>query len=181
MALNIQLTHSELQTRFNLERWQEILCDPQLQDLPYRIETDRNGKILMSPPPAPFHGSLQIHIGSLLRSQMNRGQVMSECPVSTSDGVKAIDVAWISRERSLQIHDVTCLLTAPEICVEIISPGNTSREIHEKRALYFEAGAEEVWICDQTGSIQFYLHGHPETQTNSQICPSFPSKIDVWR
>jgi Uma2 family endonuclease len=32
---------------------------------------------------------------------------------------------------------------------EILSPSNTAGEIDEKIALYFEAGAREVWICEQ--------------------------------
>jgi hypothetical protein len=33
--------------------------------LPYRVETDRHGHILMSPPPAPAHGKKQNRIGTL--------------------------------------------------------------------------------------------------------------------
>ena len=47
------------------------------------------------------------------------------------------------------------LTSAPEICVEILSPSNTQPEINEKRALYFDAGATEVWICNLNGSMSF--------------------------
>jgi hypothetical protein len=33
------------QTKFNLERWTEIVADPVLAKLPNRIETDRHGLI----------------------------------------------------------------------------------------------------------------------------------------
>jgi len=55
MSLRIQLQRSENQTAFNLKRWRELLADPELGRLPYRVETDRHGHILMSPPPAPAH------------------------------------------------------------------------------------------------------------------------------
>jgi hypothetical protein len=51
MPLTIQLHPSESQTAFNLKRWRQLLADPELARLPFRVETDRHGHILMSPPP----------------------------------------------------------------------------------------------------------------------------------
>ena len=59
MPLTIQLHPSENQTAFNLKRWRQLLVDPELARFPYRVETDRHGHILMSPPPAPAHGKKQ--------------------------------------------------------------------------------------------------------------------------
>jgi hypothetical protein len=56
MSLSIELQGSAEQTAFNLKRWAEVLADPELAPLPHRIETDRHGRISMSPPPAPAHG-----------------------------------------------------------------------------------------------------------------------------
>jgi hypothetical protein len=64
MPLTIQLHPSESQTAFNLKRWQQLLADPELARLPFRVETDRHGHILMSPPPAPAHGKKQNRIGT---------------------------------------------------------------------------------------------------------------------
>jgi hypothetical protein len=99
MPLTIQLHHSERQTALNLKRWSELLADPDLAHLPHRIETDRHGHILMSPPPAPAHGDQQSEIVYLLKTLLPQGRVVTECPLSTSDGVKAIDVAWLTAER----------------------------------------------------------------------------------
>ena len=79
MPLTIQLQSSKRQTAFNLNRWLEILKDPDLVRLPHRIETDRHGHILMSPPPAPAHGNQQNEIGFLLRTLLPRGLVVTEC------------------------------------------------------------------------------------------------------
>src|SRR5271165_2814531 len=65
MPLTIQLHPSQRQTAFNLERWREVLGDRDLARLPHRIETDRHGHILMSPPPAPSHGVKQAKIATL--------------------------------------------------------------------------------------------------------------------
>jgi Uma2 family endonuclease len=65
---------------------------------------------------------------------------------------------------------------APELCIEILSPSNSASEINEKRALYFDAGAAEVWVCNLDGSITFFVS--PDHQiTASSICPAFPGRI----
>jgi len=102
---------------------------------------------------------------------------MPECPLSTSDGVKAIDVAWLSTTREEHVEKPVLLRRAPEICVEIISPSNTDSEIKEKQTLYFEAGAQEVWTCGLDGTMRFYVANGGEVDT-SLLCPDFPRKID---
>jgi hypothetical protein len=86
------------QAALNLKRWAEVLADPELARLPHRIETDGHGHILMSPPPAPKHG--QSEVAHLLRSFFPTGRVVTECPLATSDGVKALDVAWLQPGRA---------------------------------------------------------------------------------
>lgn len=39
-------------------------------------------------------------------------------------------------------------LGAPDLVVEILSPGNSSREMRTKKDLYAEAGVREYWIVD---------------------------------
>src|SRR6185295_15930408 len=95
-ALTIELPSQQDQADFNLRRWTELLADPELAKFEGRIETDRHGHIIMSPPPAPSHGSFQSEIVHLLRTFLSAGQVLAECPISTADGVKAADVAWAS-------------------------------------------------------------------------------------
>ena len=116
MPITIELPDLDSQTQFNLARWAEILGDPTLARLPYRIETDQHGHILMSPPPAPIHGRCQAHIAGLLRQLLPGGIAFSECPLSTAGGVKAIDVAWLASERSEDINRLTLFERAPEIC-----------------------------------------------------------------
>jgi Uma2 family endonuclease len=178
MPLTIQLVPSEKQTAFNLKRWRELLADPDLAKLPHRIETDRHGHILVSPPPAPAHGDQQSEIVYLLKTLLPQGRVVTECPLSTSDGVKAIDVAWLAPARRQEVRSLVCLLRAPEICVEVLSPSNSPGEISEKIALYFESGAQEVWVCEH-GTLQFHFSSTPEVRPSSAMCPDFPSLINV--
>src|ERR1041385_462590 len=130
-TLTIELPPHQAQAAFNLRRWAELLADPALAKIEGRIETDRHGQIIMSPPPAPSHGSLQLEIGHLLRDLMPSGRPLTECPISTADGVKAADVAWASSESMRRLGNRACFLEAPEICVEVLSPSNTKPEIEE--------------------------------------------------
>src|SRR5271157_3670761 len=150
-TLTIELPPHEAQTRFNLRHWAELVADPELAKIEGRIETDRHGHLIMSPPPPPAHGSFQFRIGYLLANLMPRGRVLTERPISTADGVKAADVAWASPKRMRELGNRACFPQAPEICVEVLSPSNTDAEIGEKIALYFDAGAQEVWLCASSG------------------------------
>lgn len=174
----LQLKPLSEQTDFNLRRWSEILADRELAKLPHRIETDRHGHIIMSPPPAPSHGSRQFEISRLLAELLPQGNSLTECPVSTSDGVKAIDVAWLSTERSDEAQNAICLTRAPEICVEILLPSNTPGEIQEKIELYLEAGAREVWECQLNGNMVF--HAPTGKIASSLLCPEFPAVVPAF-
>lgn len=176
-----ELEELEDQTAFNLAVWEKLVADESLAGVPYRIETNRLGQIIATPPPSPERGEGQVDIAVLLTRLLPHGRVITECPISTSDGVKATDVVWISKERRRAQRGQVCLTHAPEICVEIISPSNSRREIREKRALYFEAGAEEVWVCLQDGLMEFFCKDTPADAVKSRHCPEFPARIEVDR
>lgn len=176
--LTIELPPHSAQTEFNLRRWAELQNDRELARVEARIETDRHGHIIMTPPPAPSHGSFQSQIAHLLVSLMPRGRTVTECPISTADGVKAADVAWASPERMRELGDGLCFPRSPEICVEVISPSNTEAELQEKMALYFDAGAQEVWLCAESGAVTFFARGLI-SQANSKLCPEFPQQIEL--
>ena len=166
------------QTAFNLAVWEKVLADPFYNTLEHRIETNSFGQIIMSPPPSSGHGKEQFEIGFLLRNLMNQGSVLTECPVSTSAGVRGVDTAWISKQRDSESLSKKLYTKAPEICVEVISPSNRASEMTEKKSLYFEAGADEVWFC-KDGQMTFYLAAAPETPATSTLCPTFPLEITV--
>jgi Uma2 family endonuclease len=178
-TLTIELPTQREQTAFNLRRWSELLSDPELAKIEGRIETDRHGHIIMSPRPAPSHGSYQSEIAHLLREVMSQGRVISECPISTADGVKAADVAWASPECMRNLGNRACFPQAPEICVEVLSPGNTQSEIEEKMELYFDAGAKEVWVCTGSGAMRFYEPAKSQPLKNSRLCPKFPKQVKL--
>src|SRR6267154_770672 len=113
--------------------WAEICEDKLLASLPYRIESDRWGNIVMSPPPRSRHAEYQGEIAALLRQKMTGGLSMPECPILTEEGVKAADVAWVSHQRRASRQNDPVYLIAPEICVEVLSPSNIEGELQERK------------------------------------------------
>jgi Uma2 family endonuclease len=174
--LTLELPVHEKQRGFNLRRWAELLADRELARIEGRIETDRYGHIIMSPPPAPRHGTFQAEIARLLGNLTPEGRVLTECPISTADGVKAADVAWASPKCLKKLGEKVCFPCAPEICVEVLSPSNTDAEIQEKANLYYDAGANEVWLCAPDGGISFL---GPTAMQCSKLCPQFPKQVQL--
>lgn len=173
-TVTIELPTQASQAEFNLARWEELLRDPAMERIEGRIETDRFGRVTMSPPPAARHGKYQARIAFLLQSLMNEGDVYTECPISTADGVKGADVAWASPRAVAELGNRACFLKAPEICVEVVSPANSRAEIEEKTRLYFDAGAFEVWRCDD-GAMSFLSAAGAMAQ--SRLCAAFPKRL----
>jgi len=155
-------------------KWEEVCEDQQLQNLPFKIELNKWGQIVMSPVKIK-HSFYQGRIQRLLESLLQTGEVMPECAINTSDGVKVADVVWCSDERFDQIQDEVSASVAPEICIEVKSIGNTLEEMEFKKKLYFEAQAMEVWICNEQGDITFYNKQNELTQ--SLLVPHFPQQI----
>jgi len=176
MSLAIQLPPRKDQQEFNLRVWQRMIEDPALARIEGRFETDRHGHILMSPPPSRQHGSRQFTIARLLDKLLGN-HVQTESPISTSDGVRAADVTWASQERHGKSGASPLFLQAPEICVEVLPPSNTPAEMADKMALYFDAGADEVWLCEADGGMRFHAPSGPLER--SALCPGFPEVIDL--
>lgn len=156
--------------------WQEVVESPYLQNLPFKIETNEYGEIIMNPVKIG-HSIYQGEIGFLMRTMRPEGIVMVECAIKTRKGTKVADVAWGSMKVIDQIEKETDASVAPEVCVEVLSMSNTDREIVQKRELYIEQGAVEVWSCDAYGEMRFFDTGGSLEQ--SKMFPDFPKKISI--
>ena len=155
--------------------WREVVADPSLRDLPFKIETNEWGQIVMTPA-SGRHGRCQ---GRIIRwfNRFGEGEVFPQCPTQTSKGIRVADVAWASAT-FLKKHGAPLFFPqSPEIVVEVLSPSNNAAEMEEKRKLYFEAGAEEFWLCDEYGNMRFF---NPEGELEkSGLFPEFPGRIDI--
>ena len=159
-----------------LARWDEVLRDPALRDLPYKIEVNSWGKVEMTPA-SNRHGHLQSEIAYELRRQL-QGLVITECSILTRIGVRVPDVAWASPEFMQAFAEITPYTRAPEICVEILSPSNVQDEIEEKTAAYLAAGALEVWLVSEAGSVRFVAPNGDLARSRFPIAFSLPAPLN---
>ena len=156
--------------------WQAICDNPLFQDMPFKFETNRWGKIEMSPA-TNRHGFFQILIAKWLLEFAPDGHPIAECSIQTADGVKVADVAWASAE-FLQRHGIANPYPeAPEIVIEILSPSSTLAEMEEKKELYFARGAREFWICQEDGGMRFY-NNHVQLAA-SALALDFPARVEL--
>jgi Uma2 family endonuclease len=156
------------------ERWQEIVSDPHLRELPYTVETNDRGQIVLSPHQAD-HSYLQGDIIGFLYEHATEGRPFPEFPITTAEGVKVPDVVWMTARRREEVDETGDPPTlAPEICVEVMSESNDWDEREAKIDLYREAGAEEVWVVEQDGRVRFFADEEVERST---VAPEFPTSL----
>ena len=141
-------------------RWQQMLVDPMLADIPGKIELNEKGTIELTPPNTR-HGIFQAFIAGELQRQRPDGTTMTECGIETDAGVRAPDVMWASAEFMSRHGTESPLPRAPELCIEVLSPSNTEPEMREKIAAYLAAGAVEVWLVKEDGTVEMLTERGP--------------------
>ena len=154
-------------------RWAEVMRDPSLQNLPYKIELNARGKIEMSPA-SNIHGHFQALLAIALGTQLADGKVITECSVLTEIGVRVPDVAWASAEFFREHGKSTPFPRAPEICIEITSLSSSDDEIREKIHAYLAAGAREIWIVGEDGRIDYHDRDGKKRGSSFNIKVSLP-------
>jgi Uma2 family endonuclease len=154
--------------------WRQACEDKSLANLPFKIELNRHGQILMSPT-RNKHGFYQAQIAHLLKTLLPQGFVLTECAIDTAEGTFVADVTWASADRFETIEEEFSCSIAPEVCVEIWSESNSAEEIGHKREIYFAKGAVEFWYCDKDGRMTFFTPDSPLPA--SRICPGFPQRV----
>ena len=128
----------------------ELLVMP---DDGYRYELVK-GELTRMAPTGHKHGIVTMHVaGPLYRHVKDNnlgevygaesGFVISQDP----DTVRAPDVAFVRRERIEIAGEVKSYwLGAPDLAVEVVSPGDTVSEVEQKVAEWLEGGSRMVWV-----------------------------------
>ena len=113
------------------------------------------GELIPMSPAGWHHGYFVFEVGGALREfvrERGLGKVLGgEAGLITKrdpDSVRGIDIGFISNERLAQVQSQSYLDVAPELVVEVVSPGNTRKEMQEKVEEYFGVGVERVWIVE---------------------------------
>lgn len=134
-----------------VRRWQELGADPGSPDY---YELNEFGELILSPRPTNDHQGVSKAVVTALDRQLGP-DARIEISVMTDRGVRVPDVVWMTPERWAQVKGQTPLLSAPDICVEVLSAGNTRQEIAMKSGAYLRAGAKEVIVVGLRGEVEF--------------------------
>ncbi len=135
--------------------WAELAQNEQLPDW---YELTEHGEVIMSPKPSNRHQRLCTEIAFQLRSQLGGEAVVEAAILTTSAGVRVPDVVWMPAEKWPAGAKSEDLLHAPDLVVEVLSPGNRQVEMNHKIQAYLGSGIQEVIVVGLNGTITYH---HP--------------------
>ncbi len=130
-----------------LVTYEEWLSMPVVEDV---IQEVVNGEIVTMPPPKARHADIVESLADILRRQLDSAQIrvrirMFGLVIRENPLVMRIPDLAVFRKEKVVERD--CYIrSAPELIVEVLSPGNTRAEEEEKLRDYESLGAPEVWV-----------------------------------
>jgi Uma2 family endonuclease len=136
----------------------------------------RHGKLIALPPAKHKRFRIQHSLRRALEKAAGEtGEVGTEFGFrpQPEHEYRVADVAFISRERWLNIPDEGNLQGAPDIAIEVLSRSNTASEMLDKEQICLENGAREFWAVDPVRS-QVKVStpdGHSVTYKSGQAIP----------
>ncbi len=121
----------------------------------FRYELIR-GELKKMPPPGHVHGRVAMEFGWRLAQHVKAHGLGTVYAAETGflletdpDTVRAPDCAFVSRERLAAIGDAEGYLPgAPDLAVEVISPGDTYTEVEEKAIEWLANGSAMVLVLN---------------------------------
>jgi Uma2 family endonuclease len=113
------------------------------------------GEIVIVPAPTEPHQRVVRDLGFMLWEFVRKNGLGWVCPapldvvLGEGENVEVVqpDVIFISQERRSLIQKEE-IHGAPDLVVEVLSPGTEERDRHYKKTLYARHGIQEYWIVD---------------------------------
>src|SRR5258708_38686554 len=147
---------------------QKVYTAQDLWELSHRVGERKRfellrGELIEMSPTGEAHGILTAWLSHLILGYVDAnglGEVLGAETgfrlSDTPDTIFAPDIAFISESRR-QTTTEKYLRIAPDLVVEVVSPGNDATEINEKIEAYFASGTRLVWIVyPKTKTIYVY-------------------------
>jgi Uma2 family endonuclease len=111
------------------------------------------GEMVLEPLPKPLHGRLAARIAYLLQTYTKEhplGEVLTPAGFvleRSPDTVRGPDVSFVSEERYLaSLESGIFFEGAPDLAVEVASPGDSRRKLGDKARSFLAAGTPLVWV-----------------------------------
>jgi Uma2 family endonuclease len=138
-----------------VRRWNER---PYVEDDPNWYELNEFGEWIVTPRPSHGHQAVAGEILVQLVRQLGPRATM-EVFVYTDRGIRVPDVVWMPAARWLEAKGQDPLAFVPDVCVEVVSPSNTRREIMMKVDAYLRGGAREAIVVGLKGEVEYFGSG----------------------
>jgi Uma2 family endonuclease len=123
-----------------------------------------DGELFVSKSPGIPHQAVSMNLSYLFSKYLDQnplGRVFAASGIIFSDVDAVIpDLVFIRRERMGEVISGDRIVAAPDLVIEILSPGpeNRRRDRIVKRQLYAKFGVKEYWILDlEARSIEIYV------------------------
>lgn len=114
-----------------------------------------DGRIVPMSPTGGEHARIESALGVELALFVRREQsgwvMVGEVGIYTRrhpDRVRGADIVFVSKKRAPEGPPKGFLEVAPELVVEIVSPGDRWEGLQQKIEEYFALGVEQVWIAE---------------------------------
>jgi len=127
--------------------YEEWLRMPEVEDA---IEEVVDGEIQIMPAPKWNHAEIVENVRDSLAAQLDRRMFRV---VATNFGLIIRKAPLTSRVPDVAVFDKSTLIqqdgyihSAPQLLIEVLSPGNTRRERERELADYASLGVPEVWV-----------------------------------
>lgn len=149
------------------------------------------GEIVTMPPPGGLHGvtcsKVDRKLGGFIDAGPGGTLACNDTGFVTErdpDSVRGPDVAYWSKER-LPVVPVGYIEVAPDLLVEVLSPGNTWKQVRAKLREYFAKGVRLVWVIapeDRTLTIyrmpdEGRLLHESAIVTGEDVLPGFSCRV----
>ncbi|HEU0079432.1 MAG TPA: Uma2 family endonuclease [Longimicrobiaceae bacterium] len=128
------------------------------------------GEIRKMTPAGGQHGRIALKIGSSLLQHVEERQLGAAYGAETGfklatnpDTVRAPDLAFLSRERAEAVGEVQGYVPgAPDLAVEVVSPGDTYGEVEEKVLEWLDAGTRMVVVVNPRRRTAVVYHSRDD-------------------
>lgn len=102
-------------------------------------------------------GKYAANIAEYLVKNLSGGKLVFNAPVETDDGIRVVDVGWISNSRIKTLQTEPVWTAAPDISVSIVSKNKTPQQIEHDNHAFYAKGSLEAWVIDCSGKLhRFY-------------------------
>lgn len=164
-----------------------------------RVELIKGQIFIMSPAPSPYHQQISVRIASELFIYLKN----KACQVYTAPfDVRFPKESFSDKDIYTVLQPDICVICnpakldnrgcigAPDIVVEILSPGNNKTELLNKYSVYEEFGVKEYWVVSPAEKtfLKYTLDGKGEYQPSklftlsekvySEVLPGFVLDLD---